>query len=162
MGPKDMIKQTLSMSDFILNNYLKDLEDADLRLKPVEGMHSIALQLGHLIRVEKMIVDMIKPGASPALPEGFAEAHDIKNDALTDTGFVTKDKYLELYAAQRAATMAVLTEVPDSELDDTRNGTLPQWASTVGAALQVAGLHSLNHSGQFVAVRRMLKKPIAF
>ena len=31
-----------------------------------------------------------------------------------------------------------------------------------GAALLMVGMHSLNHSGQFVAVRRMLKKPIAF
>jgi len=26
----------------------------------------------------------------------------------------------------------------------------------------MAGMHALNHSGQFVAVRRKLKKPIAF
>ena len=43
MGPKDVIKQTLDMSDFILHKYLDDLSDADLRLRPVEGMHPIAL-----------------------------------------------------------------------------------------------------------------------
>ena len=37
-----------------------------------------------------------------------------------------------------------------------------QWAPTVAAVLNMAGMHALNHSGQFVAVRRMLKKPIAF
>ena len=30
MGPKDVIKQTLDMSDFILHKYMDDLSDADL------------------------------------------------------------------------------------------------------------------------------------
>ena len=54
MGPKDVIKQTLDMSDFILNKYIDDLSDADLRVRPIEGMHPIALQLGHLIAGEQM------------------------------------------------------------------------------------------------------------
>ena len=57
---------------------------------------------------------------------------------------------------------AVLDATPESDLDDTRDGKLPSFAPTVGALLTMAGIHSLNHSGQFVAVRRMLKKPIAF
>ena len=162
MGPKDVIKQALDTSDFILKSYVNDLADADLRLKPIDGMHPIAIQLGHLIQVEQMLVDMVKAGASPKLPEGFKEAHDLKNNEQTDAGFLAKDKYLELFAVQRAATLAVLDELSDSDLGDTRNGTLPPWASTVGAALLMAGMHSLNHSGQFVAVRRLLKKPIAF
>jgi hypothetical protein len=162
MGPKDVIKQTLDTSDFILKSYVSDLADADLRLKPIEGMHPIALQLGHLIVVEQMLVDFVKPGSGPKLPDGFKEAHDLKNEDRTDAGFLRKDKYVELLAAQRAATLAALDELSDSDLADTRNGTLPEWASTVGAALLMAGLHSLNHTGQFVAVRRLLKKPIAF
>ena len=70
------------------NKYVDDLSDADLRLRPVEGMHPIALQLGHLIVAEQMFIDMIKPGSAPALPDGFKEAHDLKNKELTDSGFV--------------------------------------------------------------------------
>ncbi len=73
MGPKDVIKQTLDTSDFILKSYVNDLADADLRLKPIDGMHPIALQLGHLILAEQMFVDMVQPGASPKLPHGFKE-----------------------------------------------------------------------------------------
>jgi hypothetical protein len=162
MGPKDVIKQTLDMSDFILNKYVDDLSDADLRLRPVEGMHPIALQLGHLILAEQMFTNMIKPDSAPALPDGFKEAHDLKNKELSDSGFVGKHKYIELFAAQRAATKAVLDAIPDSELDDTRDGKLPPFFPTVGAVLLMTGVHSLNHSGQFVAMRRALKKPIAF
>jgi uncharacterized damage-inducible protein DinB len=162
MGPKDVIKQTLDMSDFIVDKYLADLSDEDIRLRPIDGMHSIALQLGHLIAGERMFTELVKPGSSPPLPDGFKEAHDIKNKELSDAGFLSKDKYVELLKAQRTATLATLAEVPDSDLDDNRGGTLPPFLPTVGAALLFAGLHSINHTGQFVAVRRALKKPIAF
>ena len=132
MGPKDIIKQTLDASDFILNKYLDDLSDADLRLRPVEGMHPIALQLGHLVVAEQMFNDMIKPGSAPALPDGFKESHDLKNKELTDSGFVTKAKYVELLATQRAAAKAFLDAVPDTELEDTHDGKLPPFAPTVG------------------------------
>jgi hypothetical protein len=162
MGPKDVIKQTLDMSDFILHKYVDDLSDADLRLRPVDGMHPIALQLGHLILGEQMFNNLINPGSAPTLPDGFKEAHDLKNTELSDSGFVSKEKYIELFAAQRAATKALLDALPESDLDDTRDGKLPKFFPTVGSVLVMAGVHSLNHSGQFVAMRRALKKPIAF
>ena len=162
MGPKDVIKQTLDTSDFILHKYVDDLSDADLRLRPVEGMHPIALQLGHLIITEHMFNEMIKPGSAPSLPEGFKEAHDLKNKELSDSRFVSKDKYLELLATQRAAAKALLDALAEPDLDDTHDGKLPPFAPTVGSLFSMIGIHSLNHSGQFVAVRRMLKKPIVF
>jgi hypothetical protein len=162
MGPKDIIRKTLDMSDFILQSYLKDLSDADLKLVPVDGMHPIALQLGHLISAERMFAEMVKPGTSPPLPEGFADSHSVKTPPKDDSKYLTKDAYLKLYAAQRAAVKAILDEVPDSDLPDTRGGKLPQFAPTVSDVLNLVGVHSLNHSGQFVAVRRLLKKPIAF
>ena len=120
MGPKDVIKQTLDMSDFIVDKYLADLSDQDIRLRPIDGMHSIALQLGHLIAGERMFTELVKPGSSPPLPDGFKEAHDIKNKELSDAGFLSKDKYVELLKAQRAATLAVLDEVPDSRFSRRR------------------------------------------
>ncbi len=162
MGPKDVIRNSLDISDYILKSYMKDLSDDELRIRPVEGMHPIALQLGHLIGAERMFNELIKPGSAPPLPEGFAEAHDLKNDTGGDSRFKSKDDYLKLMDEQRAAIKANLESVSDAELGDNRGGTLPEWAPTVAAVLNMAGLHSLNHSGQFVAVRRLLKKPIAF
>jgi hypothetical protein len=125
-------------------------------------MHPIALQLGHIIAGENAFVNMITPGSAPPLPDGFKEAHDFKNKELSDSGFVTKDEYVELLKTQRAATKSVLAATADSELDDTRGGKLPSYAPTVGALLNLIGLHPLSHAGQFVAVRRILKKPIVF
>jgi len=161
MSPKDVIRATLDASDHVIKSYLKDLSDADLRLRPVEGLNPIALQMGHVIAAERMFMELVKPGASPPLPAGFAERHDLKKPPADDA-FATKDEYLKLWDAQRAATKAVLESISEAELDDTRGGKLPPFAPTVGVVLNVAGVHALNHSGQFVAVRRMLKKPIAF
>ena len=71
MGPKDVIAKTLDMSDFIIKRYLDDLSDADLRLEPVEGMHPIALQLGHLIAAERMFVEYVSPGYRPRCRPGL-------------------------------------------------------------------------------------------
>jgi len=160
MGPKDMINKTLDMSDFILKSYVGDLSDADLKIVPIEGMNPIALQLGHLISAERMFAEMVKPGSSPPLPAGFDEAHSLKDQSGDDSRFLAREEYMKLYEAQRAALKAVIDSVPDADLTDTRGGKLPEFAPTVGDALNMAGVHSLMHAGQYVAVRRMLKKPV--
>jgi DinB superfamily len=162
MGPKDVIRNTLDTSEFIIKAYVNDLSDEELRMVPVEGMHPIALQLGHLILAERIFKEWIEPGSSPPLPQGFDEAHDIKRTDGDGSGFKTKDEYVKLWDEQRAATKALLDRVSDADLDDNRGGKLPPWAPTVAIALSMVGMHALDHSGQFVAVRRKLKKPIAF
>jgi hypothetical protein len=162
MGPKDVIRNGLDTSDFVLKSYLNDLSDEDLRLIPVPGMHSIALQLGHLINAERMFQEMVEPDSAPPLPDGFSEAHDIKKADETGSGFKSKDEYVKLWDEQRAGVKALLDRLDESDLADTRDGKLPPWAPTVSAALNMVGMHALMHLGQFVAVRRQLNKPIAF
>ncbi len=159
MGPKDVIRNTLDTSDFFIKSYINDLTDDEIKLTPVEGMNPIAMQMGHLIAVEHSINELVEPGSAPALPTGFAEAHDLKKPEGT-SGFRSKDEYVKLWDEQRAATKAVLDRLSDADLADNRGGKLPPWAPTVGVALNMAGMHALNHSGQFVAVRRKLNKPI--
>ena len=161
MGPKDVILKNLDMSDFIIKKYLGDLSDADLKLEAVQGMHSIAVQLGHLIAGERMFIEYVSPGLSPELPAGFADSHSLKAET-TDRKLATKDEYLKLWDAQCAATKKSLNGVSDADLEDTRDGKLPPFAPTVGELLNLAALHPVMHSGQFVAVRRLLKKTIAF
>ena len=87
-------------------------------------MHPIALQLGHLIAAERMFNEMVKPGPPRRCPKD-SRKHRIKNKDLTDAGFLAKDKYVKLLKAQRAATLAMLEAVPESDLDDNRDGKLP-------------------------------------
>jgi DinB superfamily len=161
MGPKDVILKNLEMSDVIIKKYLDDLSDADLRLEGVPGMNSIAVQLGHLISSERSMVEFVSPGLSPELPAGFDDAHSLKGD-VKDRRLASKDEYMKLWDAQRAATKKSLASVSDAELEETRGGKLPEWAPTVGEMLNLTGLHAVMHSGQFVTVRRRLKKGIAF
>jgi hypothetical protein len=160
MGPKDVIRNTLDTSDFVIKSYVNDLSDEELRLVPVAGMHPIALQLGHLISTEHMFQEMIEPGSAPPLPQGFREAHDIKQPDGDASRFKSREEYLKLWDEQRNAVKALLDRVGDADLDDNRGGKLPPWAPTVSAVMNMVGMHALMHCGQFVAVRRKLNKPI--
>ena len=162
MSPKDIIRNGLDTSDFVIKSYLNELSDADLRRVPVPGMHPIALQLGHLIAADRMFQEMVEPGSAPALPEGFAESHDIKKADDDHSRYRSREEYLKLWDEQRAGVKALLDRIPDADLADTRDGKLPPWAPTVSAVLNMVGMHALMHAGQFVPVRRQLNKPIAF
>ena len=104
---------------------------------------------------------MIKPGSCPPLPEGFEARHDRETAQSDDTSrFAPLATYQELWKAQRAATHSVIDSIPDADLDRT-DPKLPPYAPTFGALLNMTGVHAMMHAGQFVAVRRLLNKPIA-
>ena len=157
---KDVIRQTISMTDYVFDSYLKDLSDDDLLVTATPGTNPIAWQVGHLIVADKMMVDAVKPGASPSLPEGFEAAHD-KATAVPNAfpKFCSKDDYLKAWKSQREATLAVIDGLTDEQLDGPSGF---DWAPTVYAVLNSTGVHALGHLGQFVAIRRKLGKPVVF
>src|SRR4051812_16599167 len=104
MTAKDAIRYLLTANASILKNYLSDLTDADLLVRPDPGANHIAWQLGHLIAAEATFFTSKVPGAkSPELPAGFAERHG-KDRAANDgaDGFLTKAEYLAAYDKVRA------------------------------------------------------------
>ena len=161
MYAKDIIKQTLNSSDHIARAYIGDLDQAEMITRPAPGMNPIAWQLGHLLEVERSVVDQMKPGASPALPAGFAETHG-KDAGLSDdtSKYATKDEYLALFAAQRAATLAVLDGLTEAEIAAAPSNTFGGMCPTNGHMLNFMGAHVLMHVGQFVPVRRKGGKPV--
>src|SRR3954454_11527998 len=162
MNAKDVIRQTMGLNENIMNSYLADLEDADLLLRPVEGQNHIAWQLGHLIESERQMVEGIKPGTCPPLPEGFAESHNRDATKSDDPKqFWTKQQYLELFNKQREATKKLLEEMADAELDAPAPERIRRMCPTVGATFNLIGGHVGMHVGQFVSVRRKLGKPVA-
>jgi hypothetical protein len=133
-------------------------------VRPVPGQNHIAWQIGHILSTERALLDQIKPGSSPAYPEGFAEAHgrDATSTGSDDASrFFGKDAYLGLWRAQRAATRGVLEGLSDAELDAPGPERVRRMAPTVGATFVLLGTHPLMHVGQFVGVRRRLNKPVA-
>src|SRR5262245_21381812 len=115
MHAKDVIRGTLQGSARILEAYVGDLDDAALLIRPVEGMNHIAWQLGHLILAERTMVELIRPGSSPALPEGFEDGHGREKFVEDDPAkYLPRAKYQELLKAQREATLAALEATPDA------------------------------------------------
>lgn len=160
MQAKDVIRNSLDLSDMIVESYLKDLDDADLKVRPIEGMNTIGWQLGHLILSERHFVEAIRPGSCPPVPADMEQGHGRESWKSDDNSkLYPKAKYLELWKAQRAATRKVIDEVSESELGQGKEG-LPAMLPTVGTALNMCSAHTLMHVGQWVAVRRKQGKPI--
>jgi uncharacterized damage-inducible protein DinB len=161
MSPKDVLRSNIESSAFVLNSYLEGLDDKDLLVRAVPGMNHIAWQLGHLVFAERYFAELISPGASPALPEGFAEAYSKEAAASDDPSkFHTLAEYQELWKAQRAATLAALDATPEADLDKADPDKYPPYAPTVARLFLMIANHPMMHAGQFVAVRRLLGKKI--
>ena len=164
MSTKATIEQTLGVSDMIMDKYLTDLDEAAFLTRPVAGMNHLAWQVGHLIAIEYKFVEAVKPGASPALPDGFVAKHAMDKHGSDNAGdFHTKDEYLAVWKGQRAATRATLAGLSEADLEaPCPDEKMRQLCPTVGGMFNLAGLHCLMHAGQFVAVRRKHEMPIAF
>jgi hypothetical protein len=162
MTTKEAILFALDMSDMITKAYLKDLSDADLLIRAVPGQNNIAWQLGHLVNSERHMIEQIRPGSSPALPEGFDEGHGRQSFTVDDPSkFYSVAKYIELIDAQRAATKAVLESMDEAALDAPSPESFASMAPKVGYVFMLAGQHFMMHAGQYVPVRRKLEKPTA-
>jgi hypothetical protein len=164
MTAKELIRKAFDGSDRIMQTYLQGLSKADLLMRPVPGMNHIAWQLGHLISGERRMMEMIRPGSSPPLPDGFEATYHRDNTKDDDASkYLSPEEYLKLWKTQREATLALLDSLPDEELDkeEAAGGKLPPMAPTVGQLIHLAGTHPILHAGQFVAVRRALNLPIA-
>lgn len=158
------IAHALKSAQGLVGMYLGDLSDADLHVRPVPGANNIAWQLGHLILAEKGLLAEFLPGVNyPALPAGFAEAH-VQGEASAEKlkQQVPKAQYLELFNAQRQATIEAIQKLSDADLDRPNTGRMAQFAPTLGQLLLLVANHTMMHAGQFTPIRRKLGKPVMF
>lgn len=161
MKPQDIIRESLGMAHHIVTAYISDFNDTELMERSVPGANHTAWQLGHLIVSEYEMMEEIKPGFSPKLPAGFTEAYTKETSKIDDPAkFQTKTQYLDLYKRQRDATLQILEEIAAEDLDQPAPESMRSYAPTVGSVMLMQANHELMHCGQFVAVRRKLKKPV--
>jgi uncharacterized damage-inducible protein DinB len=161
MNAKDVIRGLFSTNDFVLNEYLKDLSDADLLVRPVPGANHVAWQLGHLINAEAAMLKSIPGTEPPELPAGWAEKYNAETSKSdTPAHFLSKTEYLALYRRVRAASIKALDLVSEADLDRPTQGRLAKIAPTHGALLALIANHPMMHAGQLVVLRRRLGKPI--
>ena len=162
MNAQQAIQAAADTSAMVMKRYLEDLSDQDLLRRPGEGCNHLAWQLGHLIAAECRLLEMLKPGAAIALPEGFAERHSKETIADDEPShFHSKAEYLDLFDRARAATAAVLATTTDEELDAPNpNEGFREMFPTVGSMYLLTATHPMMHAGQFVPWRRALGKPV--
>ncbi len=163
MKVQDAIISNLKLTQQTVNNFLSDLSDADLLVRPVPAANHIAWQMGHVILTETRMAEYGPAFQYPALPAGFAQQHG-KETASIDPpkGFLTRDQYLSLFNATRQATIAAVAKLSAEDLDRPTVGPMAAWAPTLGALLVLVGEHAMMHAGQFTVVRRKLGKPVLF
>lgn len=161
MEVKDSLLATRKMSSMVLKQYISDLNDADLMLRPSPGCNHLAWQLGHLISADSNLLEGACPGAGFQLPDGFAAAHD-KNVCSCDdaTKFYTKQQYLDLIETADAAVAKALGGMTNEQFDAPSPEWIRSFAPTIGQYFSLIATHSLMHAGQFAVVRRQLGKPI--
>jgi DinB superfamily len=163
MNFQDSIRWSLSASDFLADRYLGDITDVELLARPVPDANHIAWQLGHLIAAERHLVEAAVPGSMPELPAGFADRHK-KDTAASDNPaeFLTKAGYLELAKTIRAATLNALDKLSPADFDKPVEGRVPPFVKRVGECFALIPNHWSLHAGQWVILRRKLRRERLF
>jgi uncharacterized damage-inducible protein DinB len=159
----EAVESNLRMADTTLRVLVGDMSDGDLLVRPTEGANHIAWQLGHLIGSEYFLISQVADQVEMAIPAGWSEKYS-KDTAKSDdlTHFEPLDRYLELYAAQRQATLNILKDLPPEQLEEPGPEFLQMVVNTVGELFLFMAHHELMHAGQFTCVRRKLDKPVLF
>ncbi|MGD9635037.1 MAG: DinB family protein [Pirellulales bacterium] len=163
MDFKDAVRSQLATADFLVGKYLDDLTDAEILERPVPTANHIAWQLGHLIAAERHLVEAAAPGSMPELPAGFAERHSRAKPVSDEPGnYLKKAEYQQLAKDIRAATLQALDRLTAADFDRPLEGRLPPWVKRVGDAFMTVGGHWVLHAGQWVVLRRKLKREVMF
>jgi len=163
MKTHEAIRHQLDTAHMVLRGYLEDFEDKDILFRPAPEANHIAWQMGHMISSEHGMIEGIRAGIAPSLPDGFSENHSADTAKVDDPSkFLSKNEYLALGEAQRTATLSLLEQLSESDLDAPGPESMQSIAPTVGAVIMLQGIHELMHAGQFIVVRRALGKPIIF
>lgn len=158
------IETSLGITQNLLNQYVSDLSDADLLVRPAPEANHIAWQLGHLIYAEVHLAAPQLPDAPyPAVSPGFEQQYG-KEGSRDDAPmhFLSKAQYLEMFNQARDVTKAAVAKLSDQDLDRPTVGNMAKFAPTVGNLLLLVSNHTLMHAGQFTVVRRKLGKPVLF
>lgn len=154
------IREAIEHGRVICSAYLADLTDSDLMHRPCPGANHINWQLGHLIASEHWMLDKVRAGAMPALPDGFADRYARERAASDRPGdFDSKADLLTAYETQRTGTLQLLERMTEA---DFARPTGVDYAPTVQSLFLMQSVHWLMHAGQWAVVRRQLGRPPLF
>jgi uncharacterized damage-inducible protein DinB len=163
MTTAELLADVLNRSVKMINDTLAELSEAEMLTRPAPGANHATWQIGHLCKAQVGLVNSIKEGAVPALPESFASkftAETVKNDDASF--FPKKDALLAEFNKINAATAAWAKNLSQAELDKPTTGRMADFAPTNGHLVAMLSNHNMMHLGQFQVLRRKLGKKILF
>ncbi len=161
MKAQDVLKASLKTTQMIFHSYVNDLTDAELLERPGPGCNHLAWQLGHLISSNSSLLNSIAPGAAPNLPSGFDAQHSKAMAASQDdSGFLSKDQYLDLFRKLDEAIFATFERLSEDDLDKPSPENWRSKFPTLGSLAVLLASHTMMHVGQWVPIRRRLQKPV--
>ena len=164
MRAKEVVKIALTSTQNLVPMYLSDVTDAEVAVHPVPGANNIAWQLAHLTTAEEYLLGDQLPGVQyPEIPAAIANLGNERTGKVDPPGgYLSKAQYVEWFNKMRAATIAAVDKLSDSDLDRPVTNTMAKFAPTLGALLILTANHTLMHGGQFTVARRALNKPVVF
>jgi len=163
MNGIDVIRASLEDTRFHLNWYLEDFSEADMFVRPHPAANHAAWQVGNICLAEvNMIREEVPSAEYPVLPEGFLELHGTGVPKDGPEGYLSKAEFLNLFERVRAATIALVGGLNETDLDRVCTGSMAPFAPTLGKLLILTSNHTLMHGGQIQVIRRVLGKPHLF
>lgn len=153
-------QELLGTSRYVMSAYLSDMTDSDLLVCPVDGAHHAAWQLGHLIINERRMVEGVREGSGIALPADFERPYGKEVPLNACEGYLTVREYSELLKEQRTRTLALLSELEESDFDRPAPEFMRGYAKSTASVFLSIASHELMHAGQIAVIRRRLGKPI--
>lgn len=163
MTINELIYDVLARNVEMTKATVADFSEADMVARPCPGANHTAWQLGHLTNSEVNLVNMVTPGASPALPESFSGKFKKENAKIDDPKFFPpKEELLSRLSSARAATIAWAKTLTDADMSKPAPEPIRGFVPTVGHLVLMMPTHVMMHVGQMQAIRRKLGKPILF
>jgi uncharacterized damage-inducible protein DinB len=160
MTGRQALQAALTSTQFALNMYLGDLNDADILVRPVPNANNIAWQLGHVVTSEKYLMSILPGAIYPDIPMVIEDYGKETAQTGPKKGYLTKAQYVDAFAKVRAASVANVERCSDADFDKPNTGPLAKFAPTLGDLVILVANHTLMHGGQFTVVRRALGKPV--
>ncbi len=164
MNAKSALTDTLRFSQNLVNGFLADVSDEEMKVRPVEGANSIAWQLAHLIASEASFGAALPVAKYPAVPEAIkAGGKSSPNGNPCEGCGLPKVELLDWFNRVREATIKAVETIDERDLDTANpNEGMRRLAPTFGALFLLANNHTMMHAGQWSVIRRKLKKPVLF
>jgi hypothetical protein len=154
----DMIVHSLSVSQKMLHRYVEDLKPEEYLHRPTPKANCTAWLLGHLILVDKGLVEGLGVKDAPSLPDGFEKKFSQKDGAPEAAEFGDVTILMPLFDKYRTLLIGKVAALPAAELEKPSPRQHPMF-SNVAERLNYMGHHATMHIGQITIIRRSLGRP---